>query len=151
MNGKKKIMALGISLFFLIIGIVYADELPSANSKPLSTLVRSLEEQKLGIVTSIEFDDGLWEIEIYKAGAETKLFLDPVSGEIKHQFPDDGDGELPPEEGKPLSTIIESLEKQNLGTITNVEFDDGLWDVEIQKDGAETELRIDPKSGDSLR
>lgn len=150
MKKIQKIAAFGIS-GLLMIGWVCADELPPSNSKLLSAILKSIEAQNLGIVTNVEFDDAYWEVEIYKAGAETKLYVDAISGEIKRQDTDDVDGELPPEKGKPLSAIVESLEKQNLGTITSIEFDEGVWDVEIRDDGAETELKIDPMSGDRIR
>jgi len=32
-------------------------------------------------VTEVEFEHGVWEIEIHRAGKEVKLHLNPVTGE----------------------------------------------------------------------
>lgn len=61
----------------------FQDELPPANAKPLSEIVRALEEGGYRHITQVEFEDGEWEIEAQRAGGEEiELRVDPVSGEV---------------------------------------------------------------------
>lgn len=58
-----------------------SDGMPPANAKPLSEIVRAIEAQSLGIIVEIEFEDGVWEIELHRPdGSEVTLKIDPVSG-----------------------------------------------------------------------
>jgi len=127
-----------------------ASDLPSPGSRPLSTILKSVEEQRIGVITEAEFDDGLWEVKICNPGACHKLYIDAKSGEEKRRriaYP----AEMPPMHAMPLSTIVESVEARELGIITEVEFDDGFWEVELRKDGRKSKLAIDPRSGETRR
>ena len=56
--------------------------------------------------------------------------------------------EVPPQDAKKLSEIIRMIEEQGLATITEVEFDDGAWKIEVhQPDGREINLKVDPRTG----
>jgi hypothetical protein len=59
------------------------DEMPPAGSKPLSEIIRALEEQSIGVITSVEFDDGYWEVEFRRDGAKRKLDIDPRTGAMR--------------------------------------------------------------------
>jgi hypothetical protein len=89
----------------------------------------------LGVFTSAELDDGWWEVKVCKAGACQKLYIDPTSGAEKRRRQADSHDELPPANARPLSAIVQSIEDRGLGAITEVEFDDGFWEVEFRKDG----------------
>lgn len=54
----------------------------------------------------------------------------------------------PPGDAKPLSEIILILESQGYGPVVDVEFDDGLWEVEAYRDNTRREVKVDPRSGD---
>jgi len=138
-----------VSLLLAPLSVAWAGEVPPG-SKPLSEILESVEEQKLGVITEAEFDDGLWEVKVCDAGACQKLYITPKSGEETHRSKTDSD-EMPPVSAMPLSTIIKSVEARGLGIITEVEFDDGFWEVELRKDGRKSELAIDPKSGETRR
>ena len=59
--------------------------------------------------------------------------------------------ERPPADAKKLSEIVKALEDQGLGGITELEFEDGVWKIEVHNpDGGETDLRVDPRSGQIL-
>ncbi|MBL8548233.1 MAG: PepSY domain-containing protein [Hyphomonadaceae bacterium] len=61
----------------------FQDALPPANAKPLSEIIRALEESGYRQITEVEFEDGEWEIEARRAGGEeVGLRVDPVSGEV---------------------------------------------------------------------
>ena len=55
----------------------------------------------------------------------------------------------PPANAKRLSDIVKSLEAQGFAPIVEVEFDDGLWEVQAFKDGRRRKIKIDPVSGDT--
>ena len=77
---KLIIAALFSSMLFLQTSI--ASEMPPNDAKPLSEIVRTLEEQGYSPFVDIEFEDGQWEVKAYKEGVKRKLKIDPVSGEI---------------------------------------------------------------------
>jgi len=62
----------------------FSDEVPPANAKPLSEVIKALEDKGYRTITEVEFERGVWEIEVYQAdGEEIKIKVDPVSGETK--------------------------------------------------------------------
>jgi hypothetical protein len=139
-----------VGLFLAPLSVAWAGEVPPPGSKPLSEVLESVEKQKLGLIMEAEFDDGLWEVKVCDAGACRKLYIAPKSGEEKRRRQTDSD-EMPPVNAMPLSTIIKSVEARGLGIITEVEFDDGFWEVELRKDGRKSDLTIDPRTGETRR
>jgi len=62
----------------------FSDETPPANAKPLSEVIKALEDQGYRKITEVEFEDGVWEIEVHETdGKEIKLKVNPVSGEVR--------------------------------------------------------------------
>ncbi len=113
----------------------------------MSEIVRSLEEADLGVITEVEFDNGVWEVDTIKDGHWMELHVDPQTGQVLRRESKDGDDDIPPGEGMRLSSIIRSVEDQNLGRIVEVEFDDGYWEVEIRDGSRRIKLDIDPQTG----
>jgi len=61
----------------------FRDETPPANAKPLSTIIKTIEDRGFGTITEVEFEDGKWEVEVHQAGGkETEIHVDPVTGQI---------------------------------------------------------------------
>ena len=61
----------------------YSEEVPPSNAKPLSEIVRSLEDQGYNDVERIKFDDNVWVIDVHRAGGKKiKLHVNPVSGHV---------------------------------------------------------------------
>ena len=58
-------------------------ELPPANAKPLSSIVRSIEDSKAGVITEVKFDDGFWEVDLLEDGQKIQLDIDPGTGETR--------------------------------------------------------------------
>ncbi len=58
-------------------------------------------------------------------------------------------GAIRAEENKPLSEIVKAVESQGY-VPTEVELEDGAWEIEATKDGKTFELELDPKSGETL-
>lgn len=62
----------------------FFDELPPANAKPLSEIIKAVEDKGYKTITGVEFDDGVWKIEAQQAGGkEIHVKVDPVSGSIR--------------------------------------------------------------------
>jgi hypothetical protein len=56
--------------------------------------------------------------------------------------------ETPPVNAKPLSAILQTVEDRGYKTITEVEFEDGRWEIEVhQAGGKEIEIHVDALSG----
>ena len=53
-------------------------------------------------------------------------------------------GDRPPQDAKPLSQVIAGLEKQGYGPFSEVEFDDGRWEIEVYREGKKRKLEVDP-------
>jgi hypothetical protein len=61
----------------------FSEETPPADAKPLSEIVKSLEEHGYKDVERIRFDDNVWVIDAHQHnGKEIDLRVDPVSGKI---------------------------------------------------------------------
>ena len=82
---------------------------------------------------------------------------DAGEAEIEMAEIDDGEDveegeelEVPPEGSIPLSEIIASMEIAGHTWITEVEFEDGVWEVEFVVGDEEYELEIDPMTGEAL-
>lgn len=59
--------------------------------------------------------------------------------------------EIPPRSAMPLSAVLKSLTDAGYDDVTEVSFDDGLWEVEALRRGESLGLRIHPDSGKVLR
>lgn len=64
----------------------FSDEIPPANAKPLSQIIKIVEDRGYKAITEVEFEDGKWEVELHpKGGKETEIHVDPVSGTISEK------------------------------------------------------------------
>ena len=140
------IILLVSSLLIAPLSLAGANDLPPTGSKPLSVILKSVEEQKLGVIREAEFDHGLWEVEICNAGACQELYIDPMSGKEKGRRKSDI-GEMPPANAMPISMIVQSIEARKLGVIEEIELDHGFWEIELRKEGREIKLVVDPNTG----
>lgn len=62
----------------------FSDEQPPANAKPLSEIIKSVEDRGFKTITEVDFDDGVWSIEAHQAdGKEVTFKADAVTGEIR--------------------------------------------------------------------
>ncbi|MGH6894341.1 MAG: PepSY domain-containing protein [Dongiaceae bacterium] len=61
----------------------FSEETPPADAKPLSEIIKSLEDQGYKGIEEMEYDDDAWVIDVHQAGdKEVELHVDPVSGQI---------------------------------------------------------------------
>jgi len=141
-------MLFGAGLLLMTLAAAQAGGLPPRDAKPLSQIIRSVEDQQAGVITEAAFDDGFWEVEAHEGAKETTLYLDPTTGEVtRQQAAAEPHAALPPKGGKPLSEIVKSVEDRQAGAITGIAFEDGFWEVTIRAGAKKTQMDIDPKSG----
>lgn len=55
--------------------------------------------------------------------------------------------ERPPANGKSLLEVLATLEKKGYGPVTEISFDDGVWEAEAYKGDLAFEVSLDPVSG----
>jgi len=55
---------------------------PPADAKPLSEIIKSLEDAGFSPIIEVEFRAGRWHVEAFKDGQKRDLRVHPVSGEI---------------------------------------------------------------------
>ena len=58
------------------------EQLPPANAKPLSVIIKALEDGGNRQIEHVEFEHGVWEVEVHRDGREIKLHIDPTSGAV---------------------------------------------------------------------
>jgi hypothetical protein len=63
----------------------FSYDTPPANAKPLSTIIKAVEDQGCKAVTDVGFEDGKWSIEALQAdGNQVELSADPITGQVSH-------------------------------------------------------------------
>ncbi len=56
--------------------------------------------------------------------------------------------EMPPQDAKPLSELVRTLEKQGYSSFVDIEFDDSQWEIKAYKEGVKRKLKVNPVSGE---
>ncbi|MGI9281205.1 MAG: PepSY domain-containing protein [Endozoicomonas sp.] len=74
---------------FMVLGSSSFASPPAAVGKPLSQIIKLLEDQGYRPIVDVSMDDGLWEIEAYKGNEKRELKVNPDSGEVVSDRPDD--------------------------------------------------------------
>lgn len=112
--------------------------------KPLSQIVQSVESH--GTATQAERERRHWEVKVCpRRGRCLEFQLDPVTGQELRRRNEASSDRLPPANAQPLSAIIASLEQRELGSIVEIDFDDGLWEADVRPaNGPRIEVHIDP-------
>jgi uncharacterized membrane protein YkoI len=115
--------------------------------KSIVEIVRNLEEADYAPIVDVSYDDGVWEVEAYKADIPYELSLDPQTGEVISEHRDDADAK-PPAKSLLLSTIIEGIEKAGYTDLDDISFEHRTWEAEVRRNGQKRELRVDPATGE---
>ncbi|MFI1886971.1 PepSY domain-containing protein [Streptomyces jumonjinensis] len=140
------------------------DSAPTAKISAKDAASAALE-QKPGSVESVDRDDdGAWEVEIVDAqGRDHEVRVDAESGKATLSQDDDRNDDADDRDDrddddraeKAVTEAKVNAEKASAaalelrpGTATEVEFDDGHWDVEVRSaDGREHDVRVDSETG----
>lgn len=123
-----------------------------AQARALSEILASVEAENLGTIVEVEWSDGLLEVEIDNTDGKLTLYLDPASGEERRRKQDsERVKSVPPAGSLPLSQIVRRLEQEHSGArFSEIEFDDGRWEVELRVNGRKIEMKIDPRTGEQV-
>ena len=80
---KKTIFALLLLTGMAISPSVLADDKPPRNAKPLSEIIKNLENKGYSPIVDVDYDDDqVWEIKAYRNNQKRELKINPVSGDI---------------------------------------------------------------------
>ena len=84
---KNSYLIVAAGLVMALPGIAYAgwfskEELPPPNARPLSQVVKSLEDQGYKAIEQVQFEHGVWEVEVHQGEQEIEFHIDPMSGKI---------------------------------------------------------------------
>ena len=123
-------------------------EVPPAGAKPLSQILEAAEKSHPGLIISAEFDQRRWEVVSCSSEGRScrEIYLDPHSAKVLRTSRDTSFDTRPPSGGKTAAQIARALEEQRLGTITELEFDDPLWEAAVHGSGVRAKLYVDPAS-----
>ncbi len=128
---------------------VLADR-PPEGARPIVEIVEQLEKQGYGPFSELDFDDGNWEVEVYKGDAPYELTVDPRNGKVLAEFRGDAEPR-PPRDAQPLSQILRSVLKAGYTDIHDVSFERRYWELEAFRDNGKYEVHVQPATGEILR
>lgn len=84
----QSIMGKTMALLALAGGLALAaDQLP-ARSLPLSKVLAAVEQAGLTSIVEANFDDGVWEVEGFRGDRAVEVHVDPLTGKLVHEHPD---------------------------------------------------------------
>ena len=134
-------------------GGAWATEVPPADAQPLSQILDAVEKNHPGVIVSADFDERRWEVVSCSADGRScrELRIDPRTAKTLRDSRDMNFDIRPPAGGKTAAQIARAIEERKLGTISEIEFDDPVWEVTVQGSGVRAKLYVDPASGDIQR
>ena len=140
-------------LLALASSVVLAAEVPPADAKPLSQILEAVEKNHPGVIVSADFDERRWEVVSCNADGRScrELRIDPRTAKTLRDSRDMNFDIRPPAGGKTAAQIAAAIEARKLGTISEIEFDDPVWEVTVHGSGVRAKLYVDPASGDIQR
>lgn len=87
MSSIKKLLIAAVAA--CVLQPALADEKPPPGAMALSTVLTQLEQQGYTPITDVSLNNGRWEVEAYKGSEKRDLQVDPNSGEILSDKPDE--------------------------------------------------------------
>ena len=134
-------------------GGAWATEVPPADAQPLSQILEAVEKNHPGVIVSADFDERRWEVVSCSADGRScrELRIDPRTAKTLRDSRDMNFDIRPPGGGKTAAQIARAIEERKLGTISEIEFDDPVWEVTVHGSGVRAKLYVDPASGDIQR
>ena len=127
---------------------VLAQEAPGSGTLPLSQILTTVEAGGARIVYSADWHRNGWEV--VSCPGRTRMcveeVIDATTGAVSSSERESV-GTLPPEGALRASEIAAKVEALNLGRITDLEFDDRRWEVEVRNGVRRAEFRLDPANG----
>jgi hypothetical protein len=141
------------AITLVVAGLPLAAQTAADGSLPLSDILRIVEADGVRTVYSAEAHRRSWEVVSCEGRSRIcrEDVLDPNTGALRNSSTE-AVWTLPPEGALPASEIAAMVEGMNIGAITEMDFDDREWDVEIRASiGSRAELKINPMTGVARR
>ena len=139
-NLKHNLIAATTVSLMLVSGVAMAQQPAPADAMTEPQVRALLAEQGYTRIDDLDFEDGAWETDATSAdGNRVDVRVDPASGKVFAEAL--------------VSTMSEddvkaSLSAQGYSKIHDVDFDDGVWKAEAERDnGKNVEISLDPKDG----
>jgi hypothetical protein len=126
-----------------------ADDTPPESALPLYEVVKQLESQKYGPIVEASFDDGSWEVEVYKSGVAYELLVNPFTAAVISEHRDDSEA-APPDGSKTLAEIVSAVMDSGYALVSDASFEGKSWEIEARRDGVKRELRVDPNTAEII-
>jgi hypothetical protein len=127
------------------------EEVP-AGAPPLSQILKTIEDGGARTVYSADLERRTWEVVSCPARDRScrEDVIDVATGGVRSSERETV-WTLPPAGAKPASEIAAQVEALGIGQITDLEFDDRRWEIEVRNGVRRAEFRIDPMTGATLR
>lgn len=130
--------------------VLIAGSVASAQTAlPLSEILRMVEADGVRTVYSADAQMRGWEVVSCEGRSRIcrEDLLDANTGAVRESDTEGVLG-LPPEGSLPASEIAALVEAMAIGAITEMEFDDRVWDVEVRASiGSRADLELNPMTG----
>jgi hypothetical protein len=120
---------------------------PTADVKPIVEIVEQLEHEGFGSFIEVSFDDGIWEVEVYKDDTVYELAVDGRTGKVLSKHRDDAEPR-PPRDAQPLSQILHRLTEVGYTDINEVSFERRYWEIELHRADGKHEIHVHPTTGE---
>lgn len=120
---------------------------------PLSKILTTVEAGGTRVVVSAERERrGGWEVVSCPVGSRLcrEDHIDAVSGAV-FKSEREGVDSLPAAGARTASAVAAQLEALAIGAITEIEFDDRMWEAKVRDGRRRAEFRIHPMTGAIMR
>ncbi len=143
----KKIQLLAAAVVVsLPMSFVLADR-PDTDARPIVEIVEQLEQAGYGLFREISFDDGYWEVEVFKQDVPYEVAVDARTGKVHSEHRDDGESR-PPRDAQPLSQVLRTRIEAGDTDIEEVSFERRYWEIELYRKDGKHEILVHPETGE---
>jgi len=142
------VLLTGVAIAVIVLANTFDPGIPPQGSAPLADILARLEGGEADLITEVEFDGKHWEIEMRSGARWLTLFIDPRTGLEADRDREEAEEELPPAGALAVSQIVRTLAGSVAGVITEVDFENGAWEVTVRRDEARTVMHVDPATGE---
>lgn len=145
---NKMWLLAAVAVLSLPLPVALADR-PPADAKPLVEVVEQLERRGYGPFIEVSFDDGVWEVEVYKQDVQFELEVDAQTGSVRSEHRDDAEPR-PPRDAQPLSRILHALMGSGHANLEDVSFERRYWEIEYRRQDGKREVHVHPTTGEII-
>ena len=126
------------------------DQVVPKDAKSAKDVVKQLQQKGTTNIRSVEFNNNQWNVKTQHGQKETQYQINAKTGTVTKQEENPEYENAPPSNVLGILQVIDTVERQGLNGIREVEYDDSLWKVEVVQEGKVTKLCLDPIAGDVI-